>query len=314
MGAIKAETARGPELWWLSEIRERRHPIDEQCPIWVRHGEVRDGLTCLHPERHPYYEFGTNFSGVVTQWVKGEQSERLPGDMFLAGPGLPHYSTGKVYPLHFGTIFFLPSVLIGMGPITDGVRILRRFTMRQNLASHLVRPPTLLRGQLLESFREMVREFEGRGVGREMKLRALLAETIVDLLRWEEREGISPIRTEAASDWRALERALGFLHQHFHDPVYAQELAAYSGVSASRLKQLFRDALGLPWSRYLQFYRIQRALDHLGIPGRNVSETALAVGFESLSHFNSTFRTLMGMSPRDYAGKTARTSETSVGR
>jgi AraC-like DNA-binding protein len=201
-----------------------------------------------------------------------------------------------------------------MGPVTDGARILRRFTMRQNLASHLVRPPAKLRGQILESFREMMREFEGHGVGREIKLRALLAGAIVDLLRWEEREGISPISTEAASDWRALERALGFLHEHFHDSVYAHELAAHSGVSESRLKQLFRDTLGMPWSRYLQFYRIHRALDHLGIPGRNVSETAQAVGFESLSHFNSTFRTLMGVSPRDYAGKTARTAEISGNR
>jgi AraC-like DNA-binding protein len=306
MGAIKAETARVPELWWLSEIRERRHPINEQCPIWVRHGVVQDGATCLHPERHPCYEFGTNLSGTVTQWVKEEQTERLPGDMFLAGPGLPHYSTGRTYPLHFVTVFFLPSVLIGMGPIADGARVLRRFTMRQNLASHLLRPPPKLRNQMLAAFRELVREFQSSNLGREMKLRTLLVTMVVDLLRWEEREGIAPPSVEAASDWRALERALGFLHEHFQEPVYAHELSSHAGVSESRLKQLFRDTLGMPWSRYLQFYRMHRALDQLGIPGRNISETALAVGFESLSHFNSTFRALMGMSPRDYASKTAR--------
>ena len=49
--------------------------------MWVRHGVVHEGPTCLHPERHPYYEFGTNFAGVVTQWVRKEHTERLVGDL-----------------------------------------------------------------------------------------------------------------------------------------------------------------------------------------------------------------------------------------
>lgn len=242
---------------------------------------------------------------MVTQWVKKEQAERRPGDIFLAGPGLPHYSTGKKYPHHYATVFFLPSVLIGMGPIADGARILRRFTMRQSLATHLVRPPPKLRAALLDGFRDMIREFDGDGTGREMKLRAVLVNMIVELLRWEEKSGKSPMNVELAIDWRRLERALQFLHEHFPETVYARELAAHAGISESRMKQLFHDTLGMPWSRYLQSYRIHRALDQLGINGRNVSETALAVGFESLSHFNSTFRSLMGVSPRDYAQKTS---------
>src|SRR5688572_20579932 len=117
MARIKT-TTRVSELTWLSEVRERTHPITEQTPLWIRHGRVEAGATCAHPERHPYYELGTNFSGVVTQWVKKENTERLPGDVFFAGPGLPHYSTGREYPLHYVTVFFLPSVLLGMGPIT----------------------------------------------------------------------------------------------------------------------------------------------------------------------------------------------------
>jgi AraC-like DNA-binding protein len=303
MARIKTRTTEVSELRWLSEVRERTHPINHQSPLWVRHGIVETGATCAYPEQHPYYEFGTNFNGVCTQWVKKEHTERLPGDMFFAGPGLPHYSTGKIYPLHFVTVFFLPSVLLGMGPITDGARILRRFTMKQNLATHLVRLPMKLRKSCLECFREIIREFEGSSLGREMRLRSLLIDMIVDVMRWEQRVGELPASDEQATDWRALERALNYLHERFREPVYAQALSQHSGVSESRLKQLFHDTLGMPWSRYLQFYRIHQALDHLGLPGRNVSQTALAVGFESLSHFNSTFRSLMGMSPRDYAHK-----------
>lgn len=298
---MKTRATELRELWWLSEVRERTHPLNERSPIWVRHGVVNDGPTCAHPERHPYYEFGTNFAGVVTQWVKKENTERLPGDVFFAGPGLPHYSTGKVYPHHYATIFFLPSVLLGMGPLTDGARILRRFTMKQTLVTHLVRMPSCLRDSILQSFRDVIREFEGQNLGRELRLRALLGDMIVSIMRWEQEMGIAPTSDVRAMDWRALERALTFLHERFTGPVYAHEISQHAGVSESRLKQLFHDTLGMPWSRYLQFYRIHRALDYLGVPGHNVTETALAVGFESLSHFNSTFRALMGTSPRAYA-------------
>jgi AraC-like DNA-binding protein len=301
MAKINAQDINAPELLWVARVRERLHPLNEQSPIWVRHGIVDSGPTCPHPERHPYYEFGTNFAGVVTQFVKKEKTDRLAGDLFLAGPGLPHYSVGKKYPHHFATVFFLPSVLIGMGPISDGARILRRFTMRQSLASHLVRPPPRLRELFLDGFREMITEFDGNRVGREMKLRSILITLVVEMLRWEEQSGRATLNGESFNDWRPLDRALVYLHEHFRDSVYAYDLARHAGVSESRLKVLFHDALGIPWSRYLQSYRIHRSLDYLGIPGRNISEAAFAVGFESLSHFNASFRSLMGMAPRQYA-------------
>jgi AraC-like DNA-binding protein len=59
--------------------------------------------------------------------------------------------------------------------------------------------------------------------------------------------------------------------------------------------------LGMPWSRYLQGYRIHRAAALLSEPGHSILEAAMAVGFESLSHFNATFRSIMGVSPSVYA-------------
>jgi len=34
--------------------------------------------------------------------------------------------------------------------------------------------------------------------------------------------------------------------------------------------------------------------------GYNVTEAALAVGFDSFAHFNKTFRSFMGLSPNQY--------------
>ena len=64
--------------------------------------------------------------------------------------------------------------------------------------------------------------------------------------------------------------------------------------------QLFRHTVGMSWVGYLQGYRVRRAAALLSESRSSITEAALAVGFESLSHFNQVFRSFMGASPREY--------------
>ena len=136
---------------WLADVREVRQPLTEQRPIWVRHGIVRTGPppprpSVPHPERHPHCEFNLILQNSILQFAEGQQMQRRPGELFLAGPGVPHYGLILAYPYQFATIYFLPTVLFDLGPQADGASILSRFTVRQSLRDRLVRvPPALLR-------------------------------------------------------------------------------------------------------------------------------------------------------------------------
>ncbi len=301
MKPLIARPTRPPELSWLLEVTESRQPLSEDSPIWVRHGEVREGPPTPHPERHPYCEFGIVLEGKGVSLVEREEAWRMPGDLFLLGPGIPHWGRIKTFPLRYITVFFLPAVVIEMDPAKDGLRILRRFTARQSLATRLVRPERSLLTRLVPRFQDMTTEFGQRRFGREIRLRTLLMEMIVLLLRWEESHGVTIGSDSLNVDWRPVQKTLAFLRDHYTEPVYAREVARAAGVSESRLKTLFQEALGLSWVKYLQGYRIHRAAALLSESTYNVTEAALAVGFESLSHFNATFRSFMGMSPKHYA-------------
>jgi AraC-like DNA-binding protein len=303
MKSIRAKPTKVTDLSWLSEVSESRQPLSELSPIWVRHGTVESGPPVPHPERHPYCEFGTTLKGTVESFVGREHSRRLPGDFFLAGPGVPHWATITEYPLRFATVYFLPSLLIQLGPEGDGLRILRRFVASQTLAERLVRPPLKVRERLLKRVQEMVLEFEQRRFGREMRLRTLLVELLVDWVRWEKAAGREIVDAHTDFDWKPIDRALRYLSEHFAEPVYAQTLARAAGVSESRLKAQFRHALGISWVTYLQGYRIHRAAALLGETGMNVTEAALAAGFESLSHFNATFHSFIGVAPTEYRNR-----------
>ncbi len=296
-----ARPTRTPELAWLLDVTESRQPLTEQSPIWVRQAVVREGPPTPHPERHPYCEFGIVLQGKGTSLVEREEAWRLPGDLLLLGPGVPHWGRIEVFPLRSITVFFLPAVVVEMDPAQDGLRILRRFTAKQSLATRLVRPPRPLLTRLMPMFQEMATEFEQQRFGREIRLRTLLLEMLVLLLRWEEARGRTIGSDRAHVDWRPVQKTLAHLRDHYTEPVYARDVAQAAGISESRLKVLFQEALGISWVKYLQGYRIHRAAALLSESTYNVTEAAMAVGFESLSHFNATFRSFMGVSPKHYA-------------
>jgi transcriptional regulator GlxA family with amidase domain len=128
-----------------------------------------------------------------------------------------------------------------------------------------------------------------------------LTEQLVELIRWEQREGRRPGTIETEADWKHINKILQYLREHSTEPIYSQTLARAVGLGEWRVNALFQAALGMSWVKYLQSHRIHRAAALLSEPGSNVTETAFAVGFESLSHFNAIFRSLLGVSPSEYA-------------
>ena len=302
MNSIKTHCIKPTELVWLLDGIETRQPLTEQNPIWVKKAIEPVGSPVVF-ERHPYCEISITVESKSTSLVGNEEALRLPGDLELVGPGIPHTSRVLSRPQKYIAVYFLLSVLIEMGPTEDGVRALRRFTGKQPQATRLIRPPRRMIPGLTRLFHEMASEFEGQKFGREIRLRSLFWELIVCILRWEESKGDS-LRDEAPEiEWRAITKALNYLRENYSQPVYAEVLAKASGVSEARLRMQFKAATGMSWMKFLQGYRIHRALALLSEPGHNVTEVALAAGFDSLSHFNATFHLFMGVSPQHYLKK-----------
>ncbi len=304
-----AADSRVSEMTWLVDVLEIRQPLTETNPIWVRERRTFEGPPVASPERHPYCEINLCSEGVGETLVETEVMMRHPGSVELLGPGVPHWGRLKKYPHHSLIVYFLPSVLIEMGPAGDGMRLLRRFTAKQSIQQRIVQPEKSIYAQMKRNVQLMHKEFQEKQFGHELRLRTLLADTLVSLIRWEKQNNLEMAEDEVEEDWRPVLRTLQFLREHYTEPIYANQVARAAGVSESRLKALFNKVLGVSWVKFLQSYRITRAAALLHSPGHNVTEAAYAVGFESLSHFNTIFRSFLGASPRDYMnmGQAAKT-------
>ena len=296
------------DIKWLNDVREVRDPLDSNHPIFVREVDLvsddpEPRPTVPHPERHPYCEVNITIEGEITQFIGAEKFDKKTGDVMLIGPDTPHYAYLNSRRHRALTIYFLPLVLFELGPNGDGVALLSRFTAPQNISQRIISPPPALRRRIEQNVKAVSEEWKRQSVGSEVKLWMLLLDCLVELLRWERAQGRVISGQTAIHDWGHVEKALRYLHEHFARPLYVEEIAAKVGVTPNRLRSMFRQALGTTCSHYLYSLRIARAKSLLCQPDAVVTEVAQEVGFETLSHFNTSFRKEAGVSPTEYMRK-----------
>jgi AraC-like DNA-binding protein/ligand-binding sensor protein len=95
-------------------------------------------------------------------------------------------------------------------------------------------------------------------------------------------------------------RAKLFIGEHQAESLSLDQLAHTLNISTFYFCKMFKKATGLTFTEYLSRARIERAKNLLLNPNVRVSEVAYDCGFISLTHFNRTFKRVVGKSPTVY--------------
>jgi AraC-like DNA-binding protein len=93
-----------------------------------------------------------------------------------------------------------------------------------------------------------------------------------------------------------------YTQEHLAD-VDERAVCAAVGISERSLRRTFRAETGITWSDYRTTSRVLRAMTMLAEHDRSILETAVTVGFQSLSGFDRAFHRLTGDRPVDYRGR-----------
>ena len=83
----------------------------------------------------------------------------------------------------------------------------------------------------------------------------------------------------------------------YDEPLTLREMAAMAGLSRFHFVRSFRAVMGESPHQYLIAARLRAAANRLLDTREPVTQIALSVGFNDLSHFNATFRRAFGASP-----------------
>ena len=101
-----------------------------------------------------------------------------------------------------------------------------------------------------------------------------------------------------------VEQVIFLLRQNLAEPPTLEELGKKIGCSHFYLSRIFSAHTGHTITQHLRQLRMERAAELLRTGRHNVTEAALEVGYNSLSHFSAAFHETFGCCPGLYPLKT----------
>lgn len=239
---------------------------------------------------HEFFELVFVISGTGVSRINGVTTALAEGDSLLLTPSDFH----EIGPELGGElrIFNLDFTLGAVGPEIAAIVLSGACGARARRAEG-------------EELCEMLRRLESlagelgqQRVAREQALRLDLDRI---LLAWH-RLRVATLAQPAPSGHAAplpapVQRALAYLHEHFADPLSLEQIAGHAGLSPNYFSELFRKSTGTAFQHYLQRVRLDFAHALLSSSTMPVTEAAFAAGFNTLAHFERSFRACFGATP-----------------
>lgn len=97
-----------------------------------------------------------------------------------------------------------------------------------------------------------------------------------------------------------IKEAINFIEQNFQNNITIEDIAAVCGINRSYFGKIFRNSIGRSPQEFLIHYRMVKATELLKLTSLSIAEIGSAVGYENQLHFSRAFKTIYGISPREW--------------
>ena len=103
----------------------------------------------------------------------------------------------------------------------------------------------------------------------------------------------------------AVER---YIREHLNEPLRREALAAVAGFSVPHFHRVFTACVGENIATYIRHVRLERAGRKLRMGAVDITEIALAAGYDSHAAFGKAFKRQYGLSPSEFRQLDCRTA------
>lgn len=97
-----------------------------------------------------------------------------------------------------------------------------------------------------------------------------------------------------------LQNCLDIIHSNYQDNLTLKQLSDMCNLSVSYLTKIFKDNFKVTPIQYLINYRIKQSCQLLLQSDLRIEDIALQVGFNSANYYSRIFKSVTGISPKDY--------------
>ena len=213
---------------------------------------------------------------------------------------------GKEVPAHTSSFFYIPpNTPHRMLPLSRKASPLevKFFVYDEALRSLLPTEPIVLEDDILAKrmFLYVVHNWRSKDPQNiatiEHILYSLLSCFFLDQVQYDNQDS-SLIDTDRYSHISRM--IMAYIENHFHAPFSMQKMAEQLNYHRNYLSTVFSKDTGISIVDYLNLVRIRQAVIFFAYYNQDAFTTYESIGFTNGSHFSRVFKTLAGVSPRNF--------------
>jgi AraC-like DNA-binding protein len=272
---------------------------------FVRYQEDRGGHFYDKLHQHPQLQLTVILEG-RGQFLSGDYVGRFQaGDVFFLGENAPHvfrsdpeyFEEGSELSIAGNTIFFdFEAIGKAIGELEE-LQPLKRFREFSGLCFQLTGVSKLKIWERVEGFAQ------SRGLERFQ-----LAIELLNLIENSDEDLIPLNRTIfqgglSEKDGSRMDQVMQYLLENRFQKITLDQISAIANLSKEAFCRFFKLRTRKTFTQYLLQLRISEAQKLLQESELSIGEIAFRVGFENLSYFNRAFKSIAGISPREFRNK-----------
>lgn len=97
-----------------------------------------------------------------------------------------------------------------------------------------------------------------------------------------------------------IEEVMRYIRRHISEPLDRETLAAVAGFSVPHFHRVFTAHVGESAISYVRRLRLERAARKLRMGAVDITEIALAAGYDTHAAFGKAFKQQFGLSPSEF--------------
>jgi AraC family transcriptional regulator len=97
-----------------------------------------------------------------------------------------------------------------------------------------------------------------------------------------------------------IEDVMRYIRAHINEPLDRERLAAVAGFSVPHFHRVFTAHVGESAASYVRRLRLERAGRKLRMGAVDITQVALAAGYDTHAAFSKAFKQQFGLSPREF--------------
>jgi AraC family transcriptional regulator len=105
-----------------------------------------------------------------------------------------------------------------------------------------------------------------------------------------------------------IQAVMRYIRDHLDEPLHRETMAAQAGFSVPHFQRLFTAQVGENFASYRRRMRLERAGRKLRMGAVDITEVALAAGYDTHSAFSKAFKQQYGLIPSEFRQLNCRTA------